>query len=92
MWWSYLLAAVGVLGLHLAGKKRSIGWLINLSAQALWIAYAIATQQYGFIISALAYATVYFNNYRKWRNENDSPHADDPALRVSTQHGSEGSS
>ena len=64
--WSYLLTAVGVTGLYLAGRGVWWSWLIGLGAQALWIAYALATAQYGFIVSALAYGFVYGRNALKW--------------------------
>lgn len=69
MIWSLALAAVGVLGLYLSGKKNYWGWGIGLGAQVLWIAYAIVTQQWGFIISALAYAWVYGKNFLSWRKD-----------------------
>lgn len=62
-----MLTAVGVTGLWAAGSKKAWGWAIGLGAQVLWIAYAVQTEQYGFIASALAYGTVYFRNFRKWR-------------------------
>lgn len=68
MWfWSYLLTAVGVCGLYFAGKRNVWGWAIGIGAQALWIAYATATEQYGFYGSALAYGWVYTRNFRAWR-------------------------
>jgi hypothetical protein len=67
--WSWVLTAVGVLGLYLAGRKRWEGWLVGLSAQALWLAYAVSTRQYGFIVSAFAYGWVYGKNLRAWRRE-----------------------
>ena len=67
MLWSYLLAAVGILGLVLAGRRKAVGWAIGLGAQALWIAYALATHQFGFIVSALAYGAVYARNWLAWR-------------------------
>lgn len=69
MLWSYLLAAVGILGLVLAGRRKAIGWAIGLGAQGLWIAYALATHQFGFIVSALAYGAVYARNWLAWRRE-----------------------
>lgn len=68
MIWSWLLAAVGVFGLYLAGKKNPMGWAVGLAAQVLWIAYALVTKQWGFIASALAYGWVYGKNYRSWKN------------------------
>ena len=68
-WWSWGLTAVGVLGLYLAGKKIWWAWLIGLGAQFLWIAYALTTQQFGFIISAVAYGWVYGRNARLWKKD-----------------------
>lgn len=64
--WSYLLTAVGVLGLLLAGRRKAAGWLIGLAAQGLWIAYATATHQWGFYLSAAAYGAVYAKNFLAW--------------------------
>lgn len=67
--WSWLLAAIGVTGIFFVGKKTVWGWLILLSNEFIWIAYAITTKQYGFIISALAYAAVYIRSYIHWKRE-----------------------
>jgi hypothetical protein len=69
MWWSWILTAVGVTGLYLAGRHNKIGWAIGLGAQLLWVAYAISTKQYGFLVSATAYGWVYATNLRKWMDE-----------------------
>lgn len=68
-WWSWVLMAFGVTGLYLAGKKIWWAWLIGLFAQVLWLGYGLATKQYGFIVSALAYAWVYAKNAYKWKDE-----------------------
>ncbi len=65
--WSYALAAVGLTGLWLAGSGRAIGWMVGVGAQALWIAYAVATHQWGFILTAVAYAGVYLRGAVKAR-------------------------
>lgn len=66
-YWSYLLTAVGAVGLLLAGRMQRAGWLVGLGAQGLWIAYALSTQQHGFLISAFIYGSVYARNYLAWR-------------------------
>lgn len=71
-YWSWLLAAIGVTGLWLAGSHRLIGWQIGLGVQTLWITYAIITQQWGFIASALAFGTVNLRNLIKWKREHES--------------------
>lgn len=68
-YWSWILTLWGVTGLYFAGKKQKVGWMIGLSAQVLWITYAIVTHQIGFIFSAIAYGSVYLRNWMRWRNE-----------------------
>lgn len=65
--WSWILTAVGVTGLYLAGKKLWWAWYVGLGAQILWVAYAISTEQYGFIVSAFAYGSVYLKNGMAWQ-------------------------
>jgi len=72
MTWSLTLAAIGVFGLWLAGRKNRWGWVVGFSAQILWVIYATVTHQYGFYISAIAYGWVYANNYLRWRKENET--------------------
>ncbi|SCF78891.1 hypothetical protein GA0115259_1025516 [Streptomyces sp. MnatMP-M17] len=66
-YWSYLLTAVGVFGLYLAGRKSPAGWAVGVAAQLLWFAYAVSTEQWGFIVSCLAYGWVYSKNFLAWR-------------------------
>lgn len=67
MIWSIVLAAIGITGLYIAGKKNYWGWAIGVFAQTLWIAYAITTEQYGFLATAVAYTWVYSKNFVQWR-------------------------
>lgn len=69
--WSWLLTAWGVSALLLAGRRRAIGWAMGLAGQALWLAYAIATRQWGFLVSAFAYGAVYARNWITWRKAGD---------------------
>jgi hypothetical protein len=71
-WWSWLLTFMGVSGLYLAGNKSTWGWVIGIAAQVLWISYAIATTQWGFLFSAFVYGGVYIRNFIKWKKENES--------------------
>lgn len=74
-YWSWILTAVGVFGLRLAGRHNPLGWAVGLGAQGLWIAYALTTRQYGFLVSAGAYGWVYARNFTAWRqtpSESDS--------------------
>ena len=69
MAWSWILAAIGVTGIFLVGRKTIWGWLILCLNECIWIAYGLATKQYGFIVMALAYAAVYIKSYLHWRKD-----------------------
>jgi hypothetical protein len=68
-YWSWLLAVIGVAGIFLVGRKTIWGWLVLCVNECLWIFYALATKQYGFIVMAVAYALVYVKSYRQWRRD-----------------------
>jgi len=68
-WWSFVLTFVGVIGFLLAGRRVWWSWYVNLACQALWLAYAIVTEQYGFIVAALVYSYVFGKNAILWTKE-----------------------
>jgi hypothetical protein len=74
--WSWILTAVGVFGLWLAGRKLWWAWLVGLGAQALWLGYAITTAQYGFVVSAFAYGWVYAHNAAAWHRGQEEEESD----------------
>ncbi|MET8430124.1 hypothetical protein [Nocardia sp. NPDC004860] len=56
LWWSFALTTIGVTGLILVYRSQSlVGPCIGLAVQALWIAHAIATRQWWFLLSAFTY-------------------------------------
>lgn len=63
--WSWILTAVGVFGLYLAGRRSLWGWAIGLGSQVLWLAYSITTRQWGFLVSCFAYGGIHSLNL--WR-------------------------
>ena len=67
--WSWILAAIGVTGIFLVGRKTIWGWLVLCVNECLWIAYALATEQYGFILAAVAYGIVYIKSFMHWKND-----------------------
>jgi hypothetical protein len=64
-WWSWLLTGVALFVIWLAGRTPW-GWLAGIASEALWLAYALATHQWGFIVNAAAFAVVFALN---WRND-----------------------
>jgi len=68
-YWSWLLALIGVTGIFLVGKKKNWAWLVLCCNELIWIVYALATKQYGFIVMATAYTIVYLKSYKEWKKE-----------------------
>lgn len=66
-YWSWILATIGVAGIYFVGKKTIWGWFVLLFNEIIWVTYAIITEQYGFIVSAIAYAAVYIRSYLHWK-------------------------
>lgn len=69
MWWSWVLTAVGVTGFFLAGRKVWWAWYVNIANQVLWTAYAIVTQQWGFLAAVFIYLAVFIPNAVRWTKE-----------------------
>jgi hypothetical protein len=67
--WSWVLAVIGVTGIYFVGRKTIWGWVVLLFNEVLWIVYALTTNQYGFIFSAVAYAIVYTRAYFHWKSD-----------------------
>lgn len=72
MIWSWLLTAVGVACFFLAGRKVWWAWYVGLAGQALWLAYSVITQQWGFLVGVALYTWVYTTNARRWTKEHFS--------------------
>jgi hypothetical protein len=68
-YWSWILAIFGVSGMFFVGKKTAWGWMVLLFNEVIWTVYAIATEQYGFIVMAVAYAIVYIKSFIEWRKD-----------------------
>jgi hypothetical protein len=73
-YWSVLLAGFGLIGLYLAGRNNYWGWALGLLDEALWVVYAVHTQQWAFCLSAMAYGWVYLRNLRAWAHREHIPH------------------
>ncbi len=76
--WSGLLTSMFLVSLILVGRKNVWGWVVGMVDELLWIAYAVATRQWPFIVSAAVYLVVCFHNLRTWRRPRST--ADQHAL------------
>jgi len=61
--WPWLLTGLQVLALWSAGRGRWWGWLLGGSVQLPWIAYAVMTDQIGFIPGCAISALVQIYSY-----------------------------
>jgi hypothetical protein len=68
---------MGLTGVYLVGEKRRVGWVLGIGVQFLWITYALVTRQWGFIVTAVAFAVIYGRNWSAWKKADDD--AADPA-------------
>ena len=68
-WYSWVLAVIGVSGIYFVGRKKKWAWLWLIFNECLWIIFALATKQYGFIFAALAYTAVYIKSFLRRSKE-----------------------
>jgi nicotinamide riboside transporter PnuC len=67
--WGWVLSITGLVGIWLAGDKRTSGWVILLVSEVLWVVYALTTGQPGFLLGSVAWGLVYVRNIAQWRRE-----------------------
>lgn len=74
VWWSVLLTALGGLGwLWVTLDLRIQGFCVGIVAQVAWISYAVVTQQWGFIVSALLFGAINVLGVTRWARARRSP-------------------
>lgn len=64
----WLLSAITIYSMLLAGNKRKGAWLVGLANQALWLVWIVLTKSWGLIPMNLALWFVYGRNYFKWND------------------------
>ena len=69
MTWSIVLSVIGVISPILTGRKMKSGWAVAFFSQWLWIAFAISTHQYGFIVLSCFYLVITGRNWLAWRRD-----------------------
>jgi hypothetical protein len=61
--WPWVLTALQVFSLWAAGRGHRFGWLLGGTVQFPWIAYALLTNQIGFIPGCAVSACVQLYSY-----------------------------
>jgi hypothetical protein len=81
-WWSWALTLIGVSGFYLAGRKVWWCWYINIANQGLWVAYALVSQQWGFLLGVPIYLAVFIPNAWRWTRDH---HATKQAIALTEE-------
>lgn len=75
-YWAWILTGLQVVALRTAATGRSSGWLLGASVQLPWVAYALATAQFGFIPGCIVSAAVQTHGYL--RQQSPRPNRKEP--------------
>ena len=62
----WLLSAITIWTMFLAGEKHKKTWALGLTNQALWLAWIVAIGAWGLLPMNLALWVVYGRNHFKW--------------------------
>ena len=65
----FVIAAIGILGSYLQGRKTMWGWAVGFASEVLWVVSGLLTAQWGLSIAGVAYASIAVHNFFKWRRE-----------------------
>lgn len=66
---SWIVAAIGLSGFFLAGRKVWWCWYVNIACQVFWFLYAWVSETPAFFATALFYTVVFTINAIKWTKE-----------------------
>lgn len=62
----YLLSAITIYSMLLAGNKKKGAWAVGLVNQFLWLVWIIFSASWGLLPMNIALWVVYGRNYLKW--------------------------
>lgn len=65
----YILMAVGIAGFELAGRRVWWAWYVNIANQGLWLAFALITGYWGFVVGTIFYTYQFGRNAIRWTKE-----------------------
>ena len=58
-----------LLGMWLVGQKKSIGWVVGLVNQVLWVTFAVVFQAWGLLPLTCALIVIYTRALIQWRHD-----------------------
>lgn len=62
----WLLSAITIYSMLLAGNKKKSAWLVGLLNQLLWLIWIVLSESWGLLPMNIALWIVYARNYLKW--------------------------
>jgi hypothetical protein len=65
----YVLMAVGIVGFELAGRRVWWAWYVNIANQGLWLAFALITGYWGFVVGTIFYTYQFSLNAYRWSKD-----------------------
>jgi len=60
---------VGIAGFELAGRRVWWAWYVNIANQGLWLAFALITGYWGFVVGTIFYTYQFGRNAIRWTKE-----------------------
>jgi hypothetical protein len=66
VYWTWALTGLQVMALWVAGRGQAWGWMVGSAVQPGWIAYALMTDQLGFVIGCGISTGVQLSAYGQW--------------------------
>jgi hypothetical protein len=65
----FVLMAVGIVGFELAGRLVWWAWYVNIANQGLWLAFALITGYWGFVVGTIFYTYQFSLNAYRWSKD-----------------------
>lgn len=62
----WILSAITITSMWLAGSRWRYTWLLTLGNQALWLTWIVVIQAWGLLPMNFAMIVVSIRNHRKW--------------------------
>lgn len=64
----WILSALTIYTMYLAGEQKTYTWLVGLINQFLWSVWIIVSSSWGLIPMNIALWIIYIENHFKWNN------------------------
>lgn len=65
--YTWIMSAITITGMWLAGNKTPWAWVLGIGNQALWLLFIVQMESWGLLPMLIALLFVYGRNLWKWR-------------------------